>query len=190
MPLPCFTMRRLQAAPAGHHSLIETGSDLAVQFAGIYLVENQTAPAWEIARDPLWWRALKDERPHEVPDLAAMQRLAIDVSVEDAPIFSFEEVIALHTSLMKLGATAEKITLLFAGLPNEYVAALTDKGNPTERLYGMLHDVNNTGGMIRDHSAFYYILKNAERMRSWDSQWTGEIQKFLTKLAEREKQRR
>jgi hypothetical protein len=32
--------------------------------------------------------------------------------------------------LMRLGATEEKITLLFAGFPSEYVTALTDKSNP------------------------------------------------------------
>jgi hypothetical protein len=154
---------------------METGCVLGVQVAGQYLVENQAAPAWEISRDPLWWRNLKDEKHVEVPDPAVVQH--------------FDEVIALHTRLMKVGGTEEKIASLFAGLPNEYVAALPSKGNPTERLLAMLHDVNNQGGMIRGHSAFYYLLKNAERMRNWDTPWIEKIQSDLKTLLKRENAR-
>jgi hypothetical protein len=170
---------------------IATGSVLGVAMGGQYLVGNYAVPAWEIGRDPQWWHNLKGDAERDASDPAAVLRQAIEANDEEKPILSFDEVLDLHKRFEKIGVTeGSKIALLFAGLPYEYVGALPAEGSPTERLLSMLHAVNTTGGMIGGHSAFYYLLKNGERMRSWDSLWTDKVQALLTILLEREKKSR
>jgi hypothetical protein len=167
---------------------IESGCVLGVQVGGQYLEANYAVPAWEIGRDPLWWSSLKSESKQGGQDPAAVLRQAIEAEDEETPMLSFDEVLDLHKRFEKIGVTEDsKIALLFAGLPNEYVAALPSKGSPTERLLSMLHAVNTTGGMIGGHSAFYYLLKNGERLRSWDSQWVAKVQALVATVLEREK---
>jgi hypothetical protein len=161
---------------------IATGSVLGIHVGGQQLVTNYAVPAWEIGRDPQWMR----NQPAE-PDSIALARNVIGAGLNERSIFSFEEVTALHQMLVDAGVTDEtKIAVLFVGLPNEFVAVLPSQGAPSERLKLMLHAVNKTGGRIGGHSAFYYILRNSEAMRSWDEDWKKTIAKFLADVLKRE----
>lgn len=102
-------------------------------------------------------------------------------------LFSFDEVTSYYQMLLAAGFTNDdKIETLLAGLPGAYVANLPDPGTPAIRLQQILHKVNETREKVGEHTAFYYILKNSELMRSWDAAWKTSIEKLLGDLAARE----
>jgi V8-like Glu-specific endopeptidase len=166
-----------------------SGEVLGIQVGGAYAVENYAVAAWEIGRDPQWSTRSNGERAAEPRSATAAALQAIEASPQEPRVLAYDEVIALHKAFAALGAMDEnRIRTLLGGLPTEYVGALPGGGGPSERLLSMLHAMNEIGGRIGKHSAFYYVLKNAGQMRGWDANWTQKVQDWLTTLREREAQ--
>ena len=169
---------------------IEHGYVLGVQTAGKYLVANYALPAWELTRDPQWQRVWHSDTSRDPVETAEVSRQAIGLTggKKRPRVFSSDEVIELHAFLVTVINDDKKIQTLFSGLPPEYVGALPGEGSPAlDKLLSRLHGVNSMGGLIEDHSAFYYLLRNASSMRSWDSAWTTAIEGLLSKVRARER---
>jgi hypothetical protein len=167
---------------------IKTGDVLGIQIGGTYLVSNYAVAAWEIDRDPQWSVGSHNGTDSQTRNATAAALQSIESSPQHQPLLQFEEVLSLHEALVKIGMTdQDKIRVLFGGLPPEYVSALPDQGGgAADRLLSMLHAMNEIGGRVGAHSGFYYVLKNAERMRSWDSAWTEKVKDWTTVILNRE----
>ena len=166
-----------------------SGEVLGIQVGGAFLVENYAVAAWEIGRDPQWSTRSNGDRAAEPRSATAAALQAIEAAPQEARLLEFDEVIALHKALATLGAMDEsRIRTLFGGLPTEYVGALPRGAVPSERLLSMLQAMNEIGGRIGKHSAFYYVLTNAGQMRNWDAKWMEKVEAWLTTLRERETQ--
>ena len=168
---------------------LATGAVVGIHRNGKHLEANYAAPAWEVSRDPQWWRgAAATPLDTHLVSSGGTERLEIGLVRGKPRLLKFAEIENLHSSLMTLVRTeARQIGLLFLGLPQGYVATLPSEGSPSERLYAMLHAVNDGGERIENHSPFYYILKNAMRLKDWDTAWKAEMQKNLLIIEDREK---
>lgn len=143
----------------------------------------------EAERGEAWVRIVKklaDIMAKEAP--VSSQPVIVDgPAAQPELLFSFDEVTSFYQMLLAAGITNDdKIETLLVGLPGAYVATLPDPGTPANRLQQILHAVNGTREKIGGHTAFYYILKNSETMRSFDAAWKERIQKLLGDLAARE----
>lgn len=166
---------------------LETGTVIGIHVGGRSLHANYAFPAWEIGRDPQWARFSKTAAMEALPDVAITRRNSIGGTLSEEPIFSFDYVSGLHRRLMKFGmAEDDKIKVLLAGIPKEYVATLSSVKSPAERLMLILHAVNETIIKLQGHLPFYYLLTNSRDMRIWDKVWVKEVEAMLAALRERE----
>lgn len=164
---------------------MRTGEVIAVHLSGRYLVANYATPAWEILRDPQWWPSAPVPASAAEARAAGAAREAIGTDEEVEADLTFEEVLDLHRSLVRIGfaASDDKVAMLLGGLPTEFASQLMGPGGaPAEKLLSILQNIYRMRIPVLGKSAFYFVVRNAAALYSVDPKWKREAQDWIDRI--------